>query len=246
MTDTVDLDSNSLHPEDLSKETLMRELQLKKRPFKVLRLLMNTLEKKRQKKKLGWSRPWNKIGLNVFRTHLHEIEQDVDYLEQMFSLILSSIPTDQQEYRDFVEDLFRDPKLMAFTFYHNNCSPKGDYEGLTLSLGRKIAEDRTKRDRIDILLENRRIDGAVDGRVDRIRLYVNPWEKYQHDDILFIERTVHAEPEQFLNFQNAYALSVQKYHLWKKDPTRQWEHWSVRYIEYFGSRSFIPQGSSFT
>ncbi len=242
MQNELTLDSQSIDPNSLSKETLTRELNLKKRPLKVLRMIMNTLESKRQKKGLGWSRSWNKIGFNVFRTHLNNLETDRNYLAGLFELVLSQIPEEDSLYRDFAKDLFADPSLMVFTFYHNHETDSNEFEGLTISLGRKVPDDKTKRDRIDIILEDKRENGSVDGRLDGVSLYINPWAQHQGGEHLLLEydETI---PEAF---QGVYRDSVAYYHTWKKEESRQWVHWSVQYIEYFGSRTFIPEGSSFT
>ncbi|MFP6584856.1 MAG: hypothetical protein VCD00_20145, partial [Candidatus Hydrogenedentota bacterium] len=98
----------------------------------------------------------------------------------------------------------------------------------------------TKRDRVDIVLEDRRVDGAVDGKIDRRRIYVCPWETYEAREFHLTEREDDLEDAQAL-----YSHLLDYYHQWKSDEDRQWSHWSVRYIDYFGARSFIPQGSSF-
>ena len=60
----------------------------------------------------------------------------------------------EESYRRFVEDLVTDPNRMVFTFFHN-----AEYEGITFSMERKLTKDRMKRERIDIVLEDRRVDG---------------------------------------------------------------------------------------
>jgi hypothetical protein len=133
---------------------------------------------------------------------------------------------------------------MVFTFYHNSEYDGVQYEGVTFSIGRKRPDDRTKRDRIDIVLEDKRVDGSVDGIVDRLRIYVCPWETYQTKKFQLLEPK--PDTANWSTVQPLYDHLVNHYHQWKSDDNRQWSHWSVRYIDYFGPRSFIPQGSSFT
>ncbi len=241
----LELDEQSIGAKDLTIGTLMRELNLQKRLFRLLCLLMDALEKKRQGKGMGWSRPWNKTGLNVFRTHVQKPEEDQVCMEPLQSLLAhfsADIPAAEN---DFIEDLLVDPKLMAFTFYHNHDDKQGQYEGLTLSLGRRVPEDKTKRDRLDIILEDKRCKGAVDRKVDRIRIYVCSWDDYQKDKSHFLYENCHLNEGQQTVAQVLYEFSLGKYQEWKDIEDRQWKHWSSNYISYFGARTFIPVGTAF-
>ena len=149
-------------------------------------------------------------------------------------------------YKDFSEELQADPQRMAFTFYHNHWSENEQYEGLTISMGRKVPEDRSKRDRMDVILEDKRVQGKVDGKVDRIRIYICPWERYQNDKTHFLYDSKDLGDLEFEAAQALYVKCLEKYHTWKDIGERQWSHWSVKYIDYFGPRIFIPQGTSFT
>lgn len=243
---TLELDAQSIAPEELSMGTLMRELNLQKKPAWLLVKLMNALEQKRQKKGLGWSRAWNKYGLNVFRTHLQDVENDREYFDAFAPLLNSLRERCPAQYRSFIDELLSDPTRMCFTFYHNNDSEAGQFEGLTLSLGRRVPDDKTKRDRLDIILEDRRVDGRVDGKVDRLRVYVCPWESYGPERGFHLIEETEFEESQNAQLQELYAYCVRKYHDWKTDEARQWSHWSVRFIDYFGPRKFIPVGTSFS
>lgn len=244
-TAQLTLDDTSLDPATLSMPALMRELNLQQRPNWLLVKLMNALEKKRQARGLGWSRAWNKYGLNVFRTHTQDIATDGGYFAPLRPVLRHFLAGAPAAYREFVAELIADPSCLAFTFYHNHDGDGAQYEGLTMSLGRKVATDKTKRDRLDIILEDLRVGGRVDGRVDRLRLKVCPWSPYQHDkEHCSIERT-DLMAEELALVQALYENCVRHYHRWKGEETRQWSHWSARYIDYFGPRTFIPAGSSF-
>jgi hypothetical protein len=244
--DTLSLDADSLRPDELSMPALMRELNLQKKPSWLLVKLMNALEQKRQRKGLGWSRAWNKYGLTVFRTHTQRVAEDADYIVPVAATVNHFLGDAESVYRDFVADLLNDPSRMAFTFYHNNSTEDGrQYEGLTVSIGRKVPGDLTKRDRLDLILEDQRVGGAVDGRVDRLRLYVCPWGTYGLDRRFHLCERNAFTPEELGVVQATYQQCVRHYNQWKTEESRQWSHWSVRYIDYFGPRGFIPQGSSF-
>lgn len=232
--------------EDLSMGTLMRELNLKKRPSWLLRRMMNMLEERRRQRGLGWSRPWNKEGLNVFRTHKIAPAQDGGFLRKIGAFLerfQEGLPASS---REFSRELLADPGLMAFVFYHNHQDESGEHEGLTVSLGRKCAEDPGKRDRLDIILEDRRENGAVDGRVDRLRVYSCPWSEYGADRRPQLYEEGSAAGLDLELRQSFYQGQVDAYRLWRDEPLRQWSHWSIDYIDYFGPRAFIPLGSSFT
>lgn len=238
------LDKTSIDPNALSREALMRELNLQKKPAWILRKFMNALETKRAAKGMGWSRPWNKYGLTVFRTHTLDRVDDhafISLAKETIERTLASLPI---EYKLFAFELWQDPKLSAFTFYHNNQDDSGEFEGLTLSFGRKVPYDATKRDRLDIILEDKRESGKVDGILNRVRIYINPWIEYQNKNYELIEFST---PDQHIpnRFQNLYQTSIELYDRWKSDSDRQWQHWSTSYIDYFGPRAFIPTGSSF-
>lgn len=244
-SDTLVLNEQSIDAEQLSLSTLMREINLRERPAWVLRVLMSALDKKRQARGLGWSRPWNKIGMTVFRAHRHVPESDGSSLHTAMETIREFAPEPLLSL-PFINDLFADPALMAFTFYHNRESGGSQYEGLTVSFGRHVPEDRTKRDRVDLILEDRRVDGAVDGRVDLVRIIVCPWSSYGIDrDHQRLELCEFSEAER-AQFDALYRECVATYLAWKDDESRQWSHWSNEFIDYFGPRTFIPQGTSFT
>lgn len=239
------LDQDSISIDELSIPALTREISLQRRPNWLLVKMMNALEQKRQSKGLGWSRAWNKYGANTFRTHITQVDEDQDYLSPILDFLHTMLGDTIPEHQSFIDDLLNDPKRMVFTFYHNMDDEGVQSEGMTLSLGRKIPLDKTKRDRLDIILEDRRVDGAVDQRVDRVRIYLCPWSGYQ-DKQFHLTDIDDLEAPQQQAAQALYEHAIAYYHQWKGDEARQWSHWSARYIDYFGPRSFIPLGSAFT
>jgi len=245
-TQTLELDARSVTGDELSIPTLMREISLRERPNWLLRLFMNALEKKRQARGMGWSRPWNKQGLNIFRTHVASLREDADQFAPLAPFLDQFAPQIPADYADFLIDLLADPACMSFVFYHNHDHATGQYEGLTLSFGRRAAGDRARRDRADVILEDRRVDGRVDGEVDRLRIYLCPWERYARGREHFRLEAVDFSAPQRDAVRYLYRESVRHYHQWKSDEARQWSHWSQQYIDYFGPRSFIPIGTSFS
>jgi len=245
IAESIQLDAESIDPEQLSLNTLMREINLRERPFWLLRLLMNALEKKRQARGLGWSRPWNKNGMTVFRSHRHFVAGEETRLLSAMRAVRDLAPEPLLTL-PFIDDLFADPSLMVFTFYHNRESGGVQYEGLTVSFGRHVPEDRSKRDRIDLILEDRRIDGRVDGRVDLARVIVCPWSGYEADRGHQLREIIQPSGMQRERIDSLYAECIANYHAWKDVEARQWSHWSATFIDYFGPRRFIPLGSSFT
>jgi hypothetical protein len=191
---------------------------------------MTALEGVRQAQGLGWSRPWNKYGMTVFSSHVLDPQADKDVVDAVRALVGED---------PFARGLLDDPKLMMFVFYHDRLVGDVRFEGLTLSFGRKLSKDRTRRDRVDIVLEDRWEDGKVDGQVDLARIYVNPWSDWK-------TRAVDLREVDPRNLQSLYSQSVAHFQAWKSVPERQWSHWSTDYIEYFGPRTSIPVASSLT
>ena len=242
MTAALALDEQSLDIADLSRVALKRELSLQQRPNWLLCQMMNLLEQRRSREGRGWSRPWNKEGVTTFRTHTHTAD-DADYFDAARALLDHLVDPASDDGR-FVAALMDDPKRMCFTFYHNIQEEGRQYEGMTLSFGRVVPDLRSRRDRVDIVLEDARRDGAVDGQVDRVRVYVCPWDRWQDKDCTTLALCPDGDTGALT--QGLYDLAVRCYHQWKREPERQWQHWSVQYIDYFGGRRFIPRGSSFT
>lgn len=241
------LDDASVDPGSLSLSALTRELRLAQRPPRLLTRFMTALEQRRQVRGLGWSRPWNKTGVTIFRAHRLFPLKDADYFTPLLGLLDAGLVSAPPSYRNFTAELMTDPQRMSFTFYHNRTAEAGrQFEGLTISLGRKATGNPSKRDRLDVILEDERAHGRVDGTVDRLRIYVCPWRTYQNRQEFHGVEDRELEGGRRLLAQNLYDVAVARYHEWKGDAARQWNHWSASFIEHFGPRSFIPQNSSFT
>ncbi len=214
--------------ETLDAAALTREIVRRKRPPAILRGLMTALEGIRQAQGLGWSRPWNKYGMTVFSSHVLDPQVDRDVVDAARVLVGEDA---------FAKGLLDDPALMMFAFYHDRVVGDVQFEGLTLSFGRRLPKDRTRRDRVDIVLEDRWEDGNVDGHVDLARVYINPWSEWK-------TRAVDLREVDAARLQPLYSDSIAHFQSWKSIPERQWSHWSTEYIDYFGPRTSIPAGST--
>jgi hypothetical protein len=183
----LELETGSLSASELSMGTLMREINLRNKPSRILQMLMGHLENKRMEKKLGWSRPWNKVGVTTFRTHKIRIQEDTRFLEKIRKTLMPVLVQIGENYLNFAREFLSDPNLMAFVFYHNRQQGLDWYEGVTLSFGRRVPSDRNKRDRIDLILEDKRENGKVDNLPDRIRIIVNPFSNWLKDEVSLSE-----------------------------------------------------------
>jgi hypothetical protein len=240
------LDDQSLDVSALSMPALTREICLQAKPNWLLRRLMNALESKRQAAGMGWSRSWNKVGLTIFRAHTADLCKDADYFAALHPLVDRLLARLDDEYRAFGQELIADTHTMSFSFYHNAGQEPGadtQYEGVTIGFGRRAAGEPSKRDRLDLILEDRREGGGVDGVVDRVRLVVCPWHEYREKRFAMVEQQGHFASG---DVADAYRAAVGAYNEWKGEPRRQFLHWSYQYIDYFGPRQFIPLQSSFT
>jgi hypothetical protein len=202
--------------------------------------------RQREKRGTGWTRPWNKAGMTVFQVHTHDPAADEGYFQMLLPLLDRALVRASPAYRDFVVELLQDPSLVALTFYHNREDDGRQYEGLTLSLGRVVPKEPSKRDRVDIVLEDEREHGSVDGLVDTVRVYVCPWFTYGHNRNYHLSEGFAARGDAFRVVQEVYQRCISRFHSCKHPADLNGTHWSHRYVEHFGPRQFVPQGSSFT
>ena len=75
---------------------------------------------------------------------------------------------------------------MGFVFTHEFSEDGKQYEGATLSLGRK--NQKRYRDRIDIIFESPVIAGISQG-LERIRVYIDPYREKDKNTLLWIYET---------------------------------------------------------
>lgn len=242
--DTLVQNGQSIDADELSLGTLAGQVDPRGQPAWEVQVMMQALEKRCQARGQGWWRPWNKTGMTIFRAHRHVFPGDADVLHGAMEAIRDFAPEPLLTL-PFIEDVLRDPALTAFTFYHNRESGGAQYEGLTVSFGRPAPDDASRRDRVDLILEDCRVDGRVDGHVDLARIIVCPWSTYGIDrDHQRFEQCEFTDDEQ-VRFDALYRGGVGTFHAWRHDESRQWSHWSADYLEFFGPRTFVPLGTSF-
>ena len=83
----------------------MTTLSKQNRPPIVLRLLMQAFEAYRQARRIGWSRPWNKYGINTFQSFRLRFPADTDLIELARAVLDSSCPDLPAEADAFVQEL---------------------------------------------------------------------------------------------------------------------------------------------
>jgi hypothetical protein len=232
MKTTYDIDSESDH------DQVMKLINDRKKPNTILRLLMNTFEGYRQSRKLGWSRPWNKVNLINFQSFRVLKTRDRDLLNlanQIIKLNCHNIPAPAL---DFADNLINHcDSLMAFIFVHEFTEDGQLYEGATLSLGCK--NNKRYRDRLDIIVESAVVDGVSQG-FKRLRVFVDP---YTGDKAPLWSRTLFPDtdsPSAEL-FERLSEISVD----WQFQKDKRWDHWTSDYIDYFGPREKFIKNSFF-
>jgi hypothetical protein len=229
-TDEKEFSKNEISSEKEYRKAI-RVLEQNKKPSKFLSFLMNMLEGYRQKRKMGWSRPQNKYGLNVFSSYYLFADNDQDILTRLLDIFRSEID-ELSFHKSFVEELFEDPGLMGFVFCHDFDSKGEEFEGFTLSLGRKSTLSPRFRDRVDFIFESKVSKNSSNG-FSRIRVYVDPFiEPIQSNPSEYFEVT---NTEKYDAFFKDVVSQIEKWETKELD-SRIWEHWTSRYIDYFGLR----------
>jgi len=243
-TETLSLLDGPIDIDERALDALQLEVATHERPAWETRMLVQALEKRGQAQGAGWSRPWNRTGMAIFRADRILPDMDRAALDAAREAIREFAPEPLLSL-PFIDELFADPALTAFALYHNRESGGAQYEGVTLSLGRPAPDEPSRRDRLDLILEDRRAGGCVDGRVDLVRILVCPWSCYRLDrDHHRLDLCELDAGEQAL-FDGIYRDWVGAYGAWTHDESRRWMHWSAGYSGLFAPRAFVPAGTSF-
>lgn len=211
------------------------DISRRKRPAKVLRILMNAMEAYRQSRKYGWSRPWNKYGLTNFQSFRLTWPRDVGLLELLQQVLDERFVDMPDEARHFCTELLQGrEELLGFVFVHELEEPNGSrFEGVTLSLGRINA--KRYRDRLDLILESPLQDGYSTG-LGRIRLYVDPYQEERKEPLW--QRALQGSNLGTGAAQRLFAELADASWQWAEQPERLWDHWTSAYIDYFGPRQW--------
>ncbi len=218
-------------------DQVRKVLNDRKRPNAVLRLMMNAFEGYRQSKKLGWSRPWNKVDLTNFQSFRVRKERDQDLLvlaDRIISQECAGITEQALEFADFL--IHRCDTLMAFIFVHDYIDQGQLYEGATLSLGCK--NNKRYRDRLDIIVESP-VDGGVSQGFKRLRVYIDPYTGEKAP--LWSDHFWASNGPSSELFQRLSQISSD----WQSKKENHWNHWTSDYIDYFGPRQKYIRNSFF-
>jgi len=232
-------------PQNIDDESSYQQtlsiLSKQNRRSRILCMLMNMLESYRQKRKMGWSRPWNKYGLTTFQSFRLDAKQDRALAEQALVCLKSFHDAPQQAF-DFTHQLLTSPKhLMGFLFFSEYVEDGQQYETATLSFGRKVSVNARFRDRFDIIFDAP-LHNNEPQALSRVRLYVDPYEQDEKEPLWSIVLNEKDIPEELSKlFASVCALSWQ----WQSKEEKHWNHWTSRYIDYFGERSVLPAYSHF-
>jgi len=213
-------------------------LNEKNKPSSLMTRLMNGMESYRQSKKYGWSRPWNKSDLVNFKSFKLQWPADGTLMKQFMDVLTNQFSEMPLDSLNFCKDLIgNEDALMGYIFTHDFLDNGVKYEGVTISLGR--VNNKRYRDRVDLILESRVIDGKSLG-LERVRLYVDPYQEKVKEPT-FKQTTYDLDEHCNQLFSTLVNLSWS----WHSDPNRVWNHWIMDYMDYFGARTWKMRSSFF-
>ncbi|MDX8383929.1 MAG: hypothetical protein R8M45_07595 [Ghiorsea sp.] len=216
-------------------------LSKQNKPSKILCMLMNMLESYRQSKKMGWSRAWNKYGLITFQSFKLDSQKDCFLSEQALAC-LATLQDAPKDVVNFTHQLLTDSeRLMGFLFFSEYVEDGQRYETVTLSFGRKVQGNARFRDRFDMVFDAAVIDGKPQA-LTRIRVYIDPYRQGEKEPLWITTLTDEAIPEAV---NDLFVQLCQLSWLWQSEEDRHWDHWTSRYIDYFGERTLLPECSHF-
>lgn len=206
----------------------------------ILRLLMRAMEAYRSARKYGWSRPWNKYGvMNVQSFRIRPLA-DTQLIAMAIQTLQREIPDIPREIEGTIHELLLDKKkLMGFLFVQETTDPDGSlFEGINISLGRVNA--KRYRDRLDIIIESPMTENKTQGPT-RVRVYLDPYDKGRKDPLWTYQENEIKSEQTKADFESLAAISWE----WANSPSRIWDHWTSKYIDYFGPRQWNPLSTYF-
>ncbi len=215
----------------------LHALSHRKGNSKMLHRMMNRLEAYRQKKSIGWSRPWNKDNLITFQSFMLQQGMDGMFLQHAAQVLDDcNLP---KEARDFQHDLLNDSAWMGFLFFSELREDDDLYESATLSLGRRNKENPRQRDRLDIIIDVPLHPEKLQQSA-RLRVFVDPIQSHHTAPLWQCEKACEGDV-----CQSLLTLLSNMSWQWQQQPERHWNHWTSTYIDYFGARQYQPQRSVF-
>jgi len=227
---------------DSEYKSIYQLLTFKSFPNTILCKVMNVFEKYRMNHKYGWSRPWNKENLTIFKSFRWYPFEDEDIYILVVQFLLQNINIFDENSEDFVRDLLNDRKIQAFMFFHDSNSHNSNFEGITISLGRISSRGSRFRDRVDIILEANVCNKISSKKLDKVRIISDPYlgSKKFPNPIFITDKDI----KNFQLLEKLLEISINKFLHWKGSE-REWHHWSQKYIYYFGERKNEPINSLF-
>ncbi|HET9953201.1 MAG TPA: hypothetical protein VFQ61_01790 [Polyangiaceae bacterium] len=219
----------------------LEAMRQRQRPAGILRVMMNALEKYRQARKIGWSRPQNKYGLTVFRAYKLDACEYRELAESVFAAVSAEFSGLPAEHENFIQSLKHDRELMFYVFVHDHEDRSDRYEGVTFSLGRRAANLPRHRDRLDVIIESPVQQGRSQGP-SRIRMYVDPFRRPIAENPAL--QCGH-DPLRSRHSRQLFDAGVELYASIPAADRRVWSHWTRDYIDYFGPRLAPVRNSYF-
>jgi hypothetical protein len=223
-------------------QVALQTLGQRTRPNWLLRVIMNALERYRQSRKMGWSRPQNKRGLTVFAAYELTPATDTDIVSRVFEATGREFASElDAETRSYLASLRSEPGLMGFLFVHDLIEGERRFEGLTYSMGRRVAGEPRFRDRFDLMVEAE-VGPAGSRGLTRVRAFVDPFRRpiETHPAQSFCHDTAFTEESAAL-----FTLASELHTRWSTCRERHWRHWTSDYIDYFGPRLQPVSGTFF-
>ena len=209
----------------------LQQMEGRARPPVLLTALMGILESYRARQRMGWSRPQNKEGVRTFKTLVPTAGAMAEIAERSYNLLHQREMKVSAENFGFVEDLLIDPKLMSFMFFHDVEEDDRNFEGVTLSFGRRTGRRNRFRDRLDVILEAEVVQGVSQGFA-RFRVFIDPYDGGGKRTEIIKRDALFASEEA----RELFIMAEEFYRVWRDVPERQWTHWTQEYVEYFGAR----------
>ena len=206
----------------------------------ILKFLMGCLESYRSKRKMGWSRPWNKYGVMNFQSFRLHVAQDGGLLDLARQVIAEACPAMPEAASQFAQELLDDrERLMGFIFMQEATDNGRRFEGANFSLGSRPPGKSRYRNRLDLILESPIINDVSQG-LSRLRVYVDPYRTQAGP--LWSETFEPAGGDAAAALFHRLATASWS---WADDASRLWDHWTSAYIDYFGPRQWTLTKSYF-
>ena len=213
-------------------------LSRKSEPSWLLRVLMNTFESYRQARKIGWSRPWNKVGTRTFLS----LKLIPDREHAIMLLAHAALQEENRRIPEaalaYCDDLLSDANLMCFVFCSEVVQDNKLHESITLSFGRVSDLSHRHRDRLDMIFDAPVVENVGRG-LARVRIIVDPYNR-QKEPMCNLEISQPREQA-----HRAFLALAQFIGEKSHDERYVWQHWTNQYIDYFGERRWHPVASIF-